>query len=227
MPGEFREFQRTEAYGASSSITTGLVRMDPREDHVRQKLVTLPPFAGDPTVQVTFFSPSPQAAPMIVWDLTVVPEGDRTMLKITGQTIDAAPQPRPVYYASFTVIGAKRESANLAGLPVGAVVAWYSADAALPPDIAKSWAFCDGQPPAPGLPPTPAIHDGRFLRGVGSPATGGDGGGSASHGHGVARNIHAPNGNGFHTRGECFLGATDAQQHLPPYHNVRFIIRFR
>jgi hypothetical protein len=227
MPGEFREFQRTEDYGASSTITTGLVRMDPRQDHVRQKRVELPPYDGDPAVQVAFFSPKPEATPMVVWDLTVVPEGARTILKITGQTIDAVPQPQAIYFASFTVIGAKREATRLAGLPVGAIVAWYSAAAALPPDVAKSWAFCDGQPPAPGLPPTPAIHDGRFLRGVAAPASGNDTGGRPGHDHRVARNMHAPDGNGFHTRGECFLGATDAQEHLPPYHNVRFIIRFR
>lgn len=227
MAGEFREFQRTEVFGAGSLIVTGLVRMDPRTDHVRQKLVNLPAFAAEPSVQVSFFSPDPQAQPMIVWDLTLGREETQTILKITGQTIDAQPARRPVYYASFVVTGPKQAASPFANAPVGTIMAWYSADERLPSEVARSWAFCDGQSPEPGLPPTPAINDGRFLRGVSSAAAGGDTGGSVSHQHNVAKNTNAPTPHGFHGHGNCYLGSADPQSHLPPFHNVRFIIRYR
>lgn len=114
---EFKTFERVVETGNLSEtlIATGLVEMDPREpeDHVRQRLVDLPVFHASPAIQTTFFSPDPRAQPMVAWDLTLVQETNKTILKITGQTIDAQPVKGLRYFCYYTATGSKPQALQI------------------------------------------------------------------------------------------------------------------
>lgn len=96
--------------------------------------------------------------------------------------------------------------------PAGIILPWASNE---PPP--KGWHLCDGSPGTPDL-------RGRFLMGASTPDDLLQAGGSTEHSHTVYK-VNNNDGRGFNNHGDCGLGSTDAQKHLPPHVQVNFIIK--
>lgn len=105
--------------------------------------------------------------------------------------------------------------------PKGVILSWYGSGD-LPKELQGKWAFCDG------LSGRPNLNDGRFLRGVGSLDFDNQSknyGGTVEHTH-IVDTFGAKVDHGFRRDPEeNELGKTTLAKHIPPYLNVRFIIK--
>lgn len=101
----------------------------------------------------------------------------------------------------------------LAAFPRGCIMAWYGELNQVP----DGWKICDGQNGTPDL-------RGRFLRGAQNAGEYKQPGGRETHAHTCSKNGRLA-GEGWNKDGSCELGATDPQNHLPPYINIHWIIK--
>jgi hypothetical protein len=100
-----------------------------------------------------------------------------------------------------------------AQVPAGTIVAW-NGKSTLP----DGWAICNG------LEGTPDLKD-RFLRGTRDVAEVTKTGGAESHVHEVLRVPNSRAAEGIGSDGVRIQGRAEAQNHLPPYFTVIFIIK--